>query len=327
MDANTALYVLAALSAIGGAVAIFLATRIYEKKMERFRPSENVKQPKLAKWPAVILFAVSLTLVIGASSFKVVPTGYTGVKTTFGMIDETSCMPGFNPITPFVQSVSLVNNKQQDIRFEERIWSETSEQTAVYMEGVAVSYQIVPEASAWIYANVDNWVEKLIDLDIVSSACKTASRQQPAEKVTNRAVIEPASKAALQKTLDDKYGPERIIVKAVIINNIDFDESYNQAIAERSAAMQKQQQQTIENAIAIEKAEADAEAARKRAQGEADAELIVANGKAKAAEVINGSVTGISQRQNIIDKWDGQLPRYVGEGGSFGILDAIDDTP
>ena len=101
------------------------------------------------------------------------------MRTTFGLIDNASCMLGFNLVIPFVQNISLVNNKQQDLRFSDQIWSETQEQTVVYMENVTVTYQIVPESSAWIYANVENWVQELVDIDIVSSALKSASGGWP----------------------------------------------------------------------------------------------------------------------------------------------------
>lgn len=231
-------------------------------------------------------------------------------------------MPGFNLVAPFAQNISLVNNKQQDIRFSEQIWSETKEQTVVYMENVTVTYQIVPESSAWIYANVENWVEELVDIDIVSSALKSASRELTADVVTDRGVIEVAARERLQNALDDKYGENRVIIKAVIINNMDFDESYNQAIAKKSEAIQQQQEQAILNQTDIDKAKAEAEAERQRAQGAADAELIQAEAKAEANRIISESISDATQRQDAIDKWNGELPKYTGGGDvSFGILD------
>lgn len=225
---------------------------------------------------------------------------------------------------PFVQNISLVNNKQQDIRFTDKIWSETKEQTVVYMENVTVTYQIVPESSAWIYANVENWVEELVDIDIVSSALKSAARALSADIVTDRSVIEAEAERLLQAALDGKYGENRVAVKGVIINNMDFDESYNQAIAQKSQAIQEQQEQAIRNQTNIDKARAEAEAERERAQGLADAELIQAEAKAKANEIISNSITEATQRQDAIDKWNGELPRYAGGGDmSFGILDAV----
>lgn len=277
---------------------------------------------------STLLIICGIAAIIGGNSFTIVPTGYTGVRTTFGLIDQTSCMPGFNLLAPFVQKISLVNNKQQDMHFPDKIWSETKEQTVVFMENTVVTYQVVPEASAWIYANVDNWVEKLVDVNIVSSALKEASRSLGADVVTDRGTIEPLAEQRLQTALDEKYGANKIVVKNVILNNIDFEDSYNEAIAKKSQAIQDQQRQAIENQTNIDKAKAEAEAERERARGKADAELIAAEGKAKANAEIANSITTATQRQDAIEKWNGELPKYIGgENASFGVLESIAATP
>lgn len=307
-----------ALAALGVGLTVALSIRTAGDNRRTDMPKK-----KAPRWPLAFA-ALGLACVVGGNCFTVVPTGYTGVRTTFGLIDQESCMPGFNFVTPFVQNISLVNNKQQDIRFTDKIWSETKEQTVVYMENVTVTYQIVPESSAWIYANVENWVEELVDIDIVSSALKSAARALSADIVTDRSVIEAEAERLLQAALDGKYGENRVTVKGVIINNMDFDESYNQAIAQKSQAIQEQQEQAIRNQTNIDKARAEAEAERERAQGLADAELIQAEAKAKANEIISNSITEATQRQDAIDKWNGELPRYAGGGDmSFGILDAV----
>ena len=200
------------LTMLGIGLTVFLAIKTSSDNRRISNPDGSlVSRRKAPKWPAAFI-VLGLVGVVGGNCFTVVPTGYTGVRTTFGLIDNESCMPGFNFVTPFVQSISLVNNKQQDIRFTGQIWSETQEQTVVYMENVTVTYQIVPESSAWIYANVENWVEELVDIDIVSSALKSASRGLTADVVTDRSIIESASQERLQQALDDKYGENRVII-------------------------------------------------------------------------------------------------------------------
>lgn len=320
-------FMLTALAVVLGTISVlvFLTSKAtYLKRVNRYTGGYDSHDMPAYKRPASVLVLAILAGIIFIASFcfKVVPTGYTGVRTTFGMISEESCMPGFKFVAPFAQHISLVNNKQQDLRFTERVWSETKEQTVVYMENVVVTYQIVPEASAWIYANVENWVEELVDTDIVSSSLKAASRKLGADNVTDRSVIEPAGKQELQASVDQKYGENRVIIKNVIINNMDFEDSYNAAIARKSEAIQQQQEQAIRNKTNIEQATAEAEAARVAAQGKADAALIEAEGKAKANEIISNSITEATQRQDAINKWNGELPKYVSSGnGLFGILE------
>ena len=40
------------------------------------------------------LFAVIIVLVLAVCSFHIIPTGYTGVKTSFGQIQETTIQSG-----------------------------------------------------------------------------------------------------------------------------------------------------------------------------------------------------------------------------------------
>ena len=118
-----------------------------------------------------------LAVIIAANAFVVIPTGYSGVRTTFGQIDTTALQNGFNLKIPFIQSIKKVNNKQQDISFSGQVWSESSARTALYAEGVVVTYTINPDKSAWVYANVSSYEDGLVSSDIVASAFKTASKQ------------------------------------------------------------------------------------------------------------------------------------------------------
>ena len=105
------------------------------------------------------LFAVIIVLVLAVCSFHIIPTGYTGVKTSFGQIQKTTIQSGkLNFCIPFVQSIHKVNNKQQDKHIEAQVWGEASDKTPVYAADVIVTYQVLPEKSAWLYANVsDIW--------------------------------------------------------------------------------------------------------------------------------------------------------------------------
>lgn len=250
----------------------------------------------------VFFFVLSDTLVI-------IPTGFTGVKSTFGQIEGTTLNNGANWKIPFVQKIEQVNNKQQDILFEDQIWSETKERTALYYAGVTVTYQINPEKSAWIYANVSNYKDTLITQALVASAIKTSSKTLSSTDATNRGIMEPLAMENIQKSLDQKYGENVVFINKVVIANTDFEDSYNKAIADKQTAQLNYEQQQIENQKKIEAAEADAKVKTTQAQAEADAEVIKAQGEADANKLLNDSLTDKILRQQYINKWDGSLPR------------------
>lgn len=248
---------------------------------------------------------------IVSCSFVIIPTGYTGVRTTFGQIDSTTVQNGFNWKLPFVQSIEQVNNKQQDISFDGQVWSETNERTAIYYDSITVTYQISPDKSAWIYANVANYRDTLINQSIIASAIKASSKSLSDTDATNRSIIEPLTMENLQKSLDQKYGEDVVYITKVIIGNADFEDGYNQAIAAKQQAQLEAEKQEIENQKAIDKAAADAAVKKTTAEADAEAKLISAQAEAEANDLLEKSLTDQILREMWIEKWNGQLPQYV----------------
>ena len=264
------------------------------------------------------LVALGVVMMFLSASFTIIPTGYTGVRTTFGQIDDVTLQNGFNWKVPFIQNIATVNNKQQDIIFsEDNIWSETKERTAISYKGITVTYQINPEKSAWIYANISDYENNLVSNSLVSSAIKSSSKTLSDTDATNRSIVEPLAQKNIQNSLDEKYGKEVIYVNKVIINNADFEESYNQAIADKQKAQLAAEQQAIENQKNIDKADADAEVAKKKAEGEAEAKKIKAEADAEANKTLNGSLTDKVLKDKYIEKWNGELPKVVSDDSSL----------
>lgn len=272
---------------------------------------------------------VVASVILGAAialfgmSFVIIPSGYTGVKTTFGQIAEETLPNGFNWKTPFIESIEIVNNKQQDAGFarkDSKIWGETSEKVPVYMADVTVTYQIDNEKSAWIYANVSDYKSQLISDAMVASALKDAAVQFTAEQVTVRSNIEPAAQKELQESLNNKYGENVVHILKVVINDMNFEDSYNEAINQKNLAAKQAEAQTIQNQIEIDKATKDAETQRiaaeaqataetAKAQGEADAIRIKAEAEAEANRKLSESLTDNVLRNKLYDKWNGELPK------------------
>lgn len=274
--------------------------------------------------PAIVsLFGV--ILILASNAFTIIPSGYTGVKTSFGQIQELTLQNGFNWKRPFIDSIELVNNKQQDLHFADKtqIWGETSEKIPVYMSDVTVTIQIDNEKSSWIYANVSDYKSQLVNEPMVASSLKNASEQFTAEEVTVRSNIENKACEELQKSVDAKYGENVVHIKKVVINDMDFEDSYNEAINQKNLAQKQQEAQAIQNQTAIEAANKDAEIKRvtaeaeanakvTQAQGEADATKVKADAEAEANQKLAQSLTESVLENKFYEKWNGQLPTVTG---------------
>ena len=273
--------------------------------------------------PAVITLSIlgALSLVFSLS-FTIIPTGYTGVRVTFGQVEQDTLPHGFNFHLPVIQQIVMVNNKQQDIKFNENaISSETSERNTVNFKGITVTYQINPEKSAWIYANVTNYQDGLVSEPLVASAIKTTSKTLSPIDCTNRSILEPKAKENIQISLDEKYGPDVVYVNKVVVNDATFDAEYDEKIAKKQQAQIDYETQQIENKKNIEKAEADATVAKTNAQAKADALVITAEAEADANKTISDSIDSNVLQNKYYETWDGKLPTtIVGSDAAASIL-------
>lgn len=315
---DIALIIIGIVGAVAGFVVPFILQAIENDKSY----GSSAKKVKKTGW-FILGIAMVLIFILGCS-FTIIPTGYSGVRTTFGQVSQDSLPKGFNWKIPFIQSIHTVNNKQQDYKYEDQIWGETTERTPVYGAKTKITYQVNPEKSAWIYANITD-TDNLITADIVSSSMKSAMKTFSSADVTTRDKIEPATVEKMQNSLNEKYGEGVIKVIKVTIDDMDFEDSYNAAIAQKSNALMKQEQQRIENETAIEKAESDKKIKIAEAEGKAEATRIEAEAEAEANRKIKESLSDEILESKFYDKWDGKLPDAMGTDAVIADITGKDD--
>ena len=170
----------------------------------------------------------------------------------------------------------------------------------MYVTDVIVTYQVLPEKSAWLYANVSD-IKNLVGDELVASAIKSAMAELGPNEVTNRIKIEPLAQQKLAESLNQKYGEDAVFINKVVINDMDFEEAYNTAIQQKSIAQQNADKQKIENEAAIAKAEAEAQKTS-----------IAADAQAEANRKIAESLSDTLIEYQKIQKWDGKLPTVSG---------------
>ena len=276
-----------------------------------YSENKNLKKIIIAAVIAV------LAIVMLCASITIVPTGYTGVRKTFGQVSQNPVDAGFNFKIPFVQTIKKVCNKQQDVEIDTEIWGEASDRTPVYANDIIVTYQVSAEHSARLVATVKNNIDDLIDAALVASAIKASTRELEVNQVTNRAYIEPLVLEKLNTSLAQKYGEGAITILKVVINAMDFEEAYNAAIQAKSVAQQEAERQAIENQKNIEKAEADKKVKIAQAEADAEAKRIAADAEAEANKKIAASLTDEVLESKFYDNWDGKLPTVMGENAAI----------
>lgn len=288
----------------------------------------------------IVCVILVLCLMICFTACGVVQSGETGVKVIDGVVQDETLKAGRYGYLGARTSVVLVNNKIQTYTYNDVIYGESDDHTVVLAEGVSITYSINPESSVWVVKNIPDFEDNIFPSAKISSAIKNAMANISTENVTNRSYIEPAAKQEVQSAIDSLYMPDVVNIIDVAIQQMDYEDSYNDAIAKISALKKQQEVEAIENQMKIDVAKAEAEAettkaeaAKKIAEANAEAALIKAKSDAEIAKVNADSYAEVNAIESRSDanqiklvsdslsdeyieyykyqKWNGSLPTHT----------------
>ena len=282
------------------------------------------------KWKVAPLIAIITALALLTVSLFVtsVPTGFTGVLTTFGRVEENITLDaGINFKMPW-QKIITMDNREQRSNFAFNAFSSDIQQTSVTG---SVNYKINPATAMLLFKGVGiNYKDTLISPRLLENV-KIVFGRYTAENLISKRDILADEILTLMKTDLESYG---ITVISIAIEDIDFTDSFTNAIeAKQVATQEKLRAQTVQEQANME-AQAQAERQRIAAQAEADVAKIQADAEAYAtttkatAEAEANKKINASLTQELIDyvqanNWDGKLPgTYMGNSsGARPILD------
>lgn len=265
------------------------------------------------------IIAILVALVIfGASLFVTqVPTGFTGVLTTFGAVENRALDAGLNFKLPW-QKIITIDNRVQKSPFEFSAFSSDIQQTAV--RG-SINYQIDPNSAMTLYSTIGmKYADTLIAPRLFENVKIVTGRYTAENLIAKRDIITDEVLALMREDLES-YG---INVISIAIEDIDFTDAFTNAIEAKQVATQdKLRAQTVQEQATME-ATAQAERQRIAAQAEADVSKIQAEAEAYAtttratAEAEANAKINASLTQELIEyvqanNWNGQLPNtYIG---------------
>ncbi|MCQ2457596.1 MAG: SPFH domain-containing protein [Clostridia bacterium] len=276
----------------------------------------------MKKTRVILIAAVAAVIILCLTCTATVPTGYTGILTTFGRVENGTLEAGFHVKSP-VQQIVLMDNREQKTAFVTESFSSDIQQVDVTG---SVNYAINKSTAMTLFKEVGtDYYSKLVQprmLEII----KGAFSQYTAENlVANRQTLSTKIRENLAAELE-KYG---INVISINIENIDFTDAFTDAVEAKQVAAQKKLQAQIEEEQKTMEAQqqaerkrisAEAEAAVQKINADAEAYAVRVKSEAEAAanELIAASVTDELIRFNEVKNWNGQLPTFVaGEGSSM----------
>ena len=276
------------------------------------------KKPKFVAWPLLIAFVLSVILFI-VSCIAVVPTGYTGILTTFGRVEDRTVSSGINFIAPW-QEVVKMDNRIQKQEFESAAFS-SDLQEASY--AVTINYSIDQTAARDIYKTVGTDYYSTVMFGPIQDNIKTIFAKYTAESlIGNRDILSQKVTDSVAADMN-RYG---INVVSIAIRDIDFTDTFTNAVEAKQVAAQnklkaetEQAQKTMEEEQTAKRAIIAANAEAEKAIIAANADLEVVKVQAEAAlyagekEAEMNKRIGESLNGNVIDyywikQWNGQLP-------------------
>ena len=261
-----------------------------------------------------------IALVIVASSAAVVPTGSTGVITTFGKVSEDTYSEGFHLKIPIAQEMVIISNK---IQVYETDASAVSSDLQTVNSKIAINYRVKADSSASIYKNIGPDYEAVILTPAAQESMKSVTARYTAEHlITQRNTVGEEIKEMLETKVSE-YG---IQIEKFNIINFDFSNEFNAAIEQKQVAEQNKLRAQTEKEQKIIEAQADAEKVKLAAEAQAESIKTKAAAQAEANKTIAESLSKELIQYQTIEKWDGVMPKVASSATPMIMMDTDEET-
>ncbi|MBO5555585.1 MAG: prohibitin family protein [Oscillospiraceae bacterium] len=255
--------------------------------------------------PLIILAIVAVILL--SNCFTTIPTGHTGVVTTFGSVEDYTFDAGVHFKLPWQRVVMMDNRIQKQTVSLSCFSSDIQEVSMIY----TVNYQIKKANAQEIYKSIGTDYYNTVIIPCITESTKVVTAKYSAENLVGQRA---ALASAIEVELAEKLDMFNVELVSTSIDDMDFTDAFTTAVEEKQVAQQNKLRAQTEAEKAKIEAEAAAQVQRIQAQAEADATLIRAEAEAAANQKIAESLTEQVLTNKYIDAWDGKMPMVTGGG-------------
>lgn len=242
-----------------------------------------------------------------------VPAGSVGVVTLFGKVQPDILLPGLNTINPLAK----VHNVTTQILKHSSNGDAASKDLQQVHTTITTNYNLVGAAANKLYSEIGMDYETKIFDGAAQETFKAITAQYTAEELITKREEVRAKVADLFKQKITSLSDSTIRIDDIQITNFQFSSAFNQAIEQKQVA----EQQALKAKRDLERIKVEADQARAKAAGEADAAILAAKGQAAAFQAKSQTITPQMLRMAAIEKWNGQLPTYMGGNSPLPFLD------
>ncbi|MBQ1371668.1 MAG: prohibitin family protein [Oscillospiraceae bacterium] len=254
---------------------------------------------------------------IALSCIQTVPTGHTGVLTTFGKVEDTTLDSGVHFVLPWQQVVKMDNRVQKQTAELSCFSSDIQEVNLTY----TINYQIKKSDAQNIYRNIGvSYYETVIQPCITESVKVVTARYSAEQLVGKRNDLA----SAIEGDLSEKLLGYNIELVSTSIENMDFTDTFTEAVEAKQVAQQNKLRAETEASQKVIEANAAAEVRKVNADAEAYELLKKAEAEAEANRKLSESLTQELINYTYAQTWDGKLPTVMAGEQSSSMIPVLD---
>lgn len=248
-----------------------------------------------------------LIAVFFAMSIKTVKEGRVGIQYRLGKLYRYPIQPGVHFSIPLIDYWDVLDMREQVYQINTSAYTKDTQTVERISLKVNYQYDMTKLEKLVKDIGVAYVRDKLVAPQTLSVTKNIVGKYKAEELIAGRSELQETIEDELRKSLN----VSGVLVSAVNIEEIDFEDSFEQTIREKVAAEQealKVKNQTI-------KIEEEANQQVIAAKGKADAKKIEADANAYEIQKIQEQLSKSPEYNEYIkmQKWDGKLPEIVGD--------------
>ena len=175
----------------------------------------------------IIIAIVIVIIILLFACTTTVPTGYVGIKTRFGQVQDDMIQEGFNFKAPFIESIVKIDCRTQ--KYEVETEASSKDLQKISNLKVVVNYNVDKTKANSLYQEVGKkYQEVLIEPAILESIKQGISQYTAEETITKRSEV--ADK--MLELLKGKLETRGVLVSALNITDLSFSEEFDKAVEE-----------------------------------------------------------------------------------------------
>lgn len=240
------------------------------------------------------IWLIGISLLIGGCGFEVVDTGYRGVQTRFGEVnDKLGCLSeGLHFYSPFTESITEMEVRVLKNEGEANTYTRDVQQADIKY---VVNFHLDSTNCHRVFREVGKgWWERLGPQVVEGELKKVVGQYEAVDLIAHRGKATNEILEAIRSSLKSSY----VTVDKFEMVNIQYHKNYEKSVEDKVVAIQK----AIEEQNRTKQVQEQAKQQVISAQAQAESMRIRANALQQNAKLVE---------YEAVQKWDGKMPQYM----------------